>query len=88
MRVLFGLIAGVALTLAIKAQPTPIAVALSSVMLGVVSTLFAQAEVRPRRRVVRVGKKHVELPSRLVLLKGGKKAVVFKDPMNKIWSDK
>lgn len=81
MKVLFGLIAGVALTLTVKAQPTPIAVALSSVMLGVISTLFAQAEFRPRRRVVRVGKKQVELPM-VVRLEGGKAFI----KANKAWS--
>jgi hypothetical protein len=87
MRILFGAIAGIAATLTIKAQPTAISVAVSSLGLGVVGTLFTQTELRPRRRVLRVGRKQVEIRPRLAVLKGGCKAG-FKDPMNKIWSEK
>jgi hypothetical protein len=91
MKVLFGLTAGVALTLAIRAESTPIAIALSALALGSVSTIFAQAELRhSRRRVVKVGKQEVEItPQRLTVLQGGKKVASFRDPMaSSPWTSK
>jgi hypothetical protein len=90
MKILLGLAAGVALTLAIRAESTPIAIALSALTLGSVSTVFAQAEWRhSRRRVVKVGKQDVEItPQRPTVLQGGRRVASFKDPMNKLWSDK
>jgi hypothetical protein len=88
MKILFGLAAGVALTLALRAESTPITVALSALALGSVSTVFAQAEWRhSRRRVLKVGKQTVEVtPQRLVVLQGGKKVASFKDPMTSPWT--
>ena len=90
MKILFGLAAGVALTLAIRAESTPIAIALSALALGSVSTVFAQAEWRhSRRRVLKVGQRTVEVtPQRLVVLQGGKKVASFKDPMATPWTSK
>lgn len=89
MKVLFGLAAGAALTLAIKAEPTPIAVALSAAALGSVSTLFLQAEARSsRRRVMRAGL-HPANPPKLTVIQGGKKRAFFKDPMTSSpWTSK
>jgi hypothetical protein len=90
MKILFGLAAGVVLTLAIRAESTPIAVALSALTLGSVSTIFAQAEWKhSRRRVVKVGKQEVEItPQRLTVLQGGRKVASFKDPMASPWAGK
>jgi hypothetical protein len=91
MKILFGLAAGVALTLAIRAESTPIAISLSALALGSVSTIFAQAELRhSRRRVVKVGTQEVEIaPQRLVVLQGGKKVASFRDPMaSSPWTSK
>jgi hypothetical protein len=91
MKVLFGLTAGVVLTLCIRAESTPIAIALSALALGSVATISAQAEWRhSRRRVVKVGKQTVEVtPQRLVVLQGGKKVASFKDPMaSSPWTSK
>jgi hypothetical protein len=91
MRILFGLTAGVVLTLCARAESTPITVALSALALGSVSTVFAQAEWRhSRRRVVKVGKQEVEItPQRLVVLQGGRRVASFKDPMaSSPWTSK
>jgi hypothetical protein len=90
MKVLFGLTAGVVLTLCVRAESTPIAIALSALTLGSVSTVFAQAELRhSRRRVVKVGKQEVEItPQRLTVLQGGRRIASFKDPMSTPWTEK
>lgn len=88
MKVLFGLAAGVVLTLCTRAESTPIAVALSAAALGSVSTLFLQAETRSsRRRVVRAGKVEVSSP-KLTVIQGGKGVASFKDPMATPWTSK
>jgi hypothetical protein len=89
MKILFGLTAGVALTLAIRAESTPIAIALSALTLGSVSTFFLQAEMKPRHRVLKIGRQHVEItPQRLTVLQGGRRIASFKDPMSTPWTGK